>query len=412
MAKPRDFVSFDEDMKESPFGRFFVDPGNGSAFDLSGVTIVHSGVDTVRQMYTGQLRPEVLCLFDEPGIVDFAGERWVTGRVGRDSGYQYRLQNAQLGIILLLKNYHHQIDVVGPHLKIEVSPHCIASQSPAELQRVLDKFAESVLVGSERGQCAVHLALDVQGWNPGDDFEAMLHCRSRRVRSYHGIDSVDYASSSAVYGRGESWMFGSPSGIQLAVYNKSLEATVKDRYDYWDAIWSRTEGYDSEKPVFRIEFRYHHSVIDQFSLGSINELTGEIKGFKGYQEVYKHLDGLWRYGLDSFRYLVRPGWFHPFWTLIKSQSFSVSSPPYDYRRHYKTAKGFSGKSVELLLGNFITLAARHRMSGRNTWRALKGLAFFEVILDHYKLKGKKARDLRHKVFELLEERHLRWGRAI
>lgn len=40
------------------------------------------------------------------------------------------------------------------------------------------------------------------------------------------------------------------------------------------------------------------------------------------------------------------------------------------------------------------------------------LAFFEVILDHYKVKGKKARDLRPKVFELLEERHLRWGRAI
>lgn len=412
MSKPRHFVAFDDELNESPFGRFFVDPANGSTFDLSNVRVVHSGVDTVRQLYTGRLNSEVLGLFDEPGIVDFAGYRWATGRVGRDSGYQFRLQNADLGVILLLKSFHHQADAIGPHLKIEVSPHCIASQTPRELQTLMDSLAADVLSASERGQCAVHLALDVQGWEPPADFEARLHCRSRRVRRYDGIESVDFHSSSSVYGRGETYMFGSPGGIQLAVYNKTLEAKAKDRADYWDAVWSRTEGYNPDQRVFRIELRYHHSIVDQFSQGTVNQLTGEVAGFRGYSEVFKHLDGLWQYGLDAFRYLIRPGWFDPFWTLIQAQTFSISSPAYDYRRHYKTAKGFNGKSCELLLGNFITLAARQRMTSRNTWRALKALPFFDVLVEHYELKGKSQSDIRQRVSELLEERYLRWGRAI
>lgn len=123
-------------------------------------------------------------------------------------------------------------------------------------------------------------------------------------------------------------------------------------------------------------------------------------------------NGLWKYGLDAFRYLIRPGWFDPFWTVINAQTFSMSSPTYDYRRHYKTARGFNGKSCELLLGNFITLAARQRMSSRNTWRALKALPFFDVLVEHYQLKGKRESDIRKRVSELLEERYLRWGRAI
>ena len=107
MKKPRDFVRLDMLAREDANGRLFVDPGNARIVDLSKVRLLHCGVDTVRQLYRGLLRPELLSLFDKPGaIVDFAGERWHAGRVSKDSGYQYKLQNADLGFVLLIKNYN------------------------------------------------------------------------------------------------------------------------------------------------------------------------------------------------------------------------------------------------------------------------------------------------------------------
>ncbi|MGK0404520.1 MAG: hypothetical protein ACJAS0_002917, partial [Alcanivorax borkumensis] len=78
-------------------------------------------------------------------------------------------------MILLIKSFHAQIDAVGPHLKIEVSPHCLRSQTPQQLQATLNHFAEQILIDPEPAQCAVHIALDVQGWTPPRDFETKLH---------------------------------------------------------------------------------------------------------------------------------------------------------------------------------------------------------------------------------------------
>ena len=409
---PRHCISLDPDMVESAWGEFFVDPGTGDTFDMSHVNVVHFGTDTVRQLYKGQLQQEVLALFDEPGIVSFAGERWSAGRIGRDSGYQYRLQNADLGIILLIKSFHAQIDAIGPHLKIEVSPHCIRSMTPQQLQATIDRYAEQVLIKPEPAQCAVHIAMDVQGWTPPKEFESKLHCRSRKVRSYHGIDTVEFDTSSAVYGRGESFLFGSPTGIQLAVYDKTIEAKLRDKLDYWRAVWSEKDTYQEDKPVYRIEFRFHHSVVEQFAQGSIDQITGELLQFRDYADLHEHLDGLWRYGCDNFRYLYRPGWFDPFWTLISRQALPLDPPTVDYKRYYKSASGYSGKNVELLLGNYISCAARHRMSHTQAWKALESLPFFELILEHYRDKGKKTWELKKHVRQLLEERYIRYGKAI
>lgn len=409
---PKHCIALDQDLQESPWGQLFVDPGTGDTFDLSGVKVVHFGTDTVRQLYKGKLRTEVLALFEEPGLVSFAGHRWSAGRIGRDSGYQYRLQNADLGIILLIKSFHAKDDAIGPHLKIEVSPHCLRSQTPQELQTFINQLAEHVLVDPEAAQCAVHIAMDVQGWVPPREFETKLHCRSRRVRSYHGIDSVEFDTSSAVYGRGESFLFGSPAGIQLAVYDKTEEAKLRDKLDYWRSVWGENDNYDQDTQVYRIEFRFHHSVVEQFAQGSINKETGEVLAFSDYFALYDHLDGLWRYGCDAFRYLYRPGTFHPFWTFIGRQAYPIDPPAAEYKRYYKTASGYSGKNVELLLGNFISCAARHRMSRSQAWKALESLPFFQLVLDHYLQKGKKTYDLKMHVKDLLEERYVRWGRAI
>jgi hypothetical protein len=121
--------------------------------------------------------------------------------VGRDSGYQYKLQNADLGFVLLIKNFNAKLEQIGPHLKIEVSPHAIDALSPERLQERMDYYAAAVMTHRERNQCAVHLALDLQGWTPPADLTARMHCRARANRDISGIKEIEWTMEAATYGR-------------------------------------------------------------------------------------------------------------------------------------------------------------------------------------------------------------------
>lgn len=431
MAKPVDqvrvFIGSDGEVSESPKGRVFFDSRTARFTDLSGVRLLRCGVDTVRQLYTGLLRPEVLALFDDkPGIVDFAGQRFHASRVGRDSGYQFKLQNADLGFVLLLKNFNCKVDAVGPHLKIEVSPHAIDSCEPGRLQAMMDEFASCALASFEANQCAVHLALDFQGWAPPVDFEARMHCKASNQRRFSGISTVEWADKSAVYARGQSYLFGSAGACQMALYNKTTQARSIDKLDYWESVWRRSDNpfddmdsmnYDPDIPVWRLEFRYHHSVVQQFADGSSSFATGECVATSTFSGLAPHLDGLWRYGLGNFRLLSRPGVFDAFWTLVRDDvrvDVGVTSllDDVDYRRHYKSARGFSGKNVDLVIGNMITLFARQRVGAKKAFEAIKTLPFWDVIKEHYASKEITERGLYLQIKERLEERAIRWGKAV
>lgn len=415
-------LTFEEDARS----RLFLDPATVKLTDLSNVRILRCGVDTVRQHYRGMLRPDVLPMFEDQGFVEFAGEIWHKGRVGRDSGYQYKLQNADLGVILLIKNFNAKADSHGPHLKIEISPHAIECRSHGELQKLMDGFATAVLSAMERNQCAVHLALDVQGWTPPDDIAARMHCRARAQRNVHGISEIEWATKCSTYGRGETAMFGSASGLQLCIYDKTAQARATDKLDYWEKVWRLTDNpfdaadecnYDPAQPVTRLELRFHHSVVQQFTLGSQNVHTGGTIGGHTYAALVPHLDGLWRYGCEAFRLLDRPGIYNPFWTLI-SQDVRVSVPCASlvdhttYKRHYKTANGFSGKNVDLFIGNMVSLLARERVGAKKAMASLKEWDCWPVIRDHYAAKGKTEHGIYLHIKELLQERTVRWGRAI
>ncbi|TWH71294.1 hypothetical protein LX59_01577 [Azomonas agilis] len=413
----------DGDFQPSAKGRLFFDPSKPVFTDLSDVRLLRCAVDTVRQLYRGLLRPEVLALFESTEPVEFAGFEWSPGRVSRDSGYQYRLQNAQLGFILLLKNFNVSADVIGPHLKIEVSPHALDRVDPADLQQQMDAFAAEALQCVEVNQAAVHLALDVQGWKPSADLVAHMHCRARQTREFQGIESLCLDSHVSVYGRGETFTFGSASGLQLCIYNKSKQARATDKGDYWHSVWG-ARNFDEEdlffnpaETVWRFEFRFHHSVVQQFADGSKNYETGEIINTRTYADLCPHLDGLWRYACGAFRLLSRPGVFDPFWTLITEDvRVQVESAPLldniEYRRYYKTAQGFSGKSCEMFLGQFVSLVARERLSAKKAIRAAKTLPFWTVIEEHYEAKGVSARDLERHISRLLSDRYLKRGFAI
>lgn len=425
--KAKDFHRINiETGNEDKSSRLFVDPTQIGFVDLSRVRLLHCGVDTVRQLYRGLIRPEIMALFEKPGtLVDFAGQRWHSGRVGKDSGYQYKLQNADLGFILLIKNFNAKLENSGPHLKIEVSPHAINNLSPERLQARLDYYAEQVLTHVERNQCAVHLALDLQGWEPPADLTARMHCRARATRDISGIKEIQWTLESATYGKGQSFLFGSAGGIQLGIYNKTLQAKAADKLDYWEGVWRRRDSFDEDdplnydptQPVWRVELRYHHSVIQQFASGSVDLRSGEVIETNSYAAFSPHLDGLWRYGLGQFKLLARPGYFEPVWTLIREDA-SVDIPvdslvdETEYKRQYKTARGFSGKNVELFLGNFVSLLARERVGAKKGFQRLQEWECWPVIRDHYAAKGMSERDLYRHLRDLLEERHVRWGRAV
>lgn len=424
----KDFIRMDvETGRPTNEGRLFLDIGNIGFIDLTKLKILRCGVDTVRQLYRGVIRLEVLGLFEKPGtIVEFAGQRWHSGRVGRDSGYQYKLQNADLGFILLIKNFNAKVDTLGPHLKIEVSPHAIDNLSPERLQERMDFYASHVLSHVEVNQCAVHLALDLQGWQPPVDLVARMHCRARNQRDISGINQIHWDTKSSVYGRGETFMFGSAGGIQLSIYNKTEQAKATDKLDYWQSVWRRTDdpfdpdsqdNYQPDQDVWRIELRYHHSVIQQFASGSVDFKTGAALDTHTFSDFCAHLDGLWRYGMESFKLLARPGYYDPLWTVLRDEVV-VDLPleslvdDTEYKRYYKTSKGFSGKNVELFLGNFVSLLARERVGATKAFDCLKAWDCWPVIRDHYFDKGMTERDIYRHIRDLLEERHIRWGRAV
>ena len=425
--KAKDFVRVDcASGKETAEGRLFVDLGNVGFVDLSGVRLLRCGVDTVRQLYRGLIRPEIMALFENPGaMVDFAGQRWHSGRVGKDSGYQYKLQNAGLGFILLVKNFNAKIDAIGPHVKIEVSPHAIDALSPSRLQERMDYYASELLSHLELNQCAVHLALDLQGWKPPVDLVARMHCRARNHRDISGINELNWSMKAAVYGRGETHMFGSASGVQLAIYNKTEQARATDKLDYWESVWRRRDSFDDTDPdnydpsqdVWRVELRYHHSIIQQFASGSVDLHSGQVIDTRSFAAFCGHLDGLWRYGLGQFKLLARPGRYEAIWTLIRDDvrvDLPVDSllDDTEYKRYYKSSRGFSGKNVELFLGNFVSLLAREKVGAKKAFDRLQTWECWPVIRDHYAAKDMSEYDLYKHIKDLLEERHVRWGRAV
>lgn len=426
MTKPVFQERFNFNGEQDPRGRIFVDPKTAQITDLSSVKILHCGVDTVRQLYRGSIRSGVLDLFNVPGIVRFAGYSWHAGRVGRDSGYQFKLQNSDLGLILLIKNFNVSEHDKGPHLKIEVSPHLLLSICPGDLQEMIDELAGYVLSDGELNQTAVHLALDVQGWIPPADTVARMHCRSRKVRDISGIDSIEFYGKSSVYGRGETYMFGSANSMQFSMYNKTLQARTIDKLDFWEQVWRKTDNpfddsdptnYDPEQPVTRLEARFHHSVIQQFAQGSYDVETGAIIDTRSFAELVPHLNGLFRYALDQFKLLSRPGVLCAAWRLFHDD-VNVTGGADDlagvveYRRAYKTAGGFSGKNVDLFLGNMISLAARERLGAKKVFAQLKESVLWPVVMEHFENKGKKERDVYRWIRDKLTERTIRYGVAV
>lgn len=342
---------------------------NKDKLNYSGVRVLHTGVDTVKEIYNCLLRPEIMmniehCYDSEfDSIINLGDYSFLISKSSKKTGFQWILRNNDIGIVVLLKNFYVDGDINGSHVKVEGSPHLVASMRPAAYSEFTAKIASLVATQIKPAGVAVHLAVDIKGWKPEEDFEYKLVTRSKRRMSFAGISNVEFNMSevAAIYGNRETYTFGSASSVQMCVYDKVAEAIKSDKIDFWEKVWRTVPSaecvlepeYQDGDTVTRVEYRFHHSVVQQFGHGTGFEANS-------FEEISEHLNGLFHYGLNNFRYHHSTSYIHPVWQILQEDVLFFNEPlELVYRRAQKQADNRTTKRrIAIWLGNTIRLHAR------------------------------------------------------
>lgn len=337
--------------------------------DLSDFRVLHSGVDTFKQLFRGTLNSDLLSIV--AGHYE-TNARWplvlgdwefMVSKSASASGFQWILKNLDKGVICLLKSFYAEADVVGTHFKIEYSPHFLLNRDAWEIDQTSVDLASIFMAEFLPSDIAVHIAVDFKGWELPDNLEKNLRTKAKRNFSFSGVDAfqVDFSSAALRYGANESYTFGSPSSLQFCLYDKSKEADKRDKLHFWISQWSRTPSvadpfiseFKQGDDVKRLEARFHHSVIKQFCRGT--------KGMEvtTFGQLVPHLTGLWRYFLNNFRLHYNKNFIHPVWQVLMDD-VTILAPhnPLIYQRCYKGETGSSRRNVAFWLGNALRLFVR------------------------------------------------------
>lgn len=409
-------------------GSLFISPKG--QLNLDGVKLLHAGVDTVRQLYRGlPYLPQfdkIISVYQEGrgAMIDLWGHTWAIGAGASGSGFRYRLQNNDLGVIVFFQARHVKTDNVGTHVKIELSPHYLHERSPGDAQKFMDLIACGLLDHVESAGCAVHLALDVQGWEPARDFMDRFVTRSKKVMKIDGINTMtfDHGNIATSYGRTETLMFGTAGALQCAIYNKTKEAHHRDKLHFWEGIWanatddSLAQVYDPERDVWRIEMRFHQSVLAEFARGipcnvDTGEVLDEAHGFQRFTDTVPHLTGIWRSALQSYRLDHARNLIDPAWQCFQDDPrFYAHEPVFMYKRARKEPGLGNEKNVCLAFGNLISIYARQGYSTRQAILYLKDSGMWQDLEHYYHRRGIDAAAFRQLVEQKLIERRL-LGRA-
>lgn len=413
-------------------GNLFV--SKAGQVNLEKMNILFTSVDTVRQLYFGvldecNLQKVIECYDSHQNYISPAGDIFAVGGA-MAGGYKFRLQSNDLGVIILIKHKFHDADIKASHVKIELSPKIIQSLNPLELQTYMDKIAAFWIKKPEPAGCAVHLAADIQGWQPASDFLERFVCRSKRITTNSGVSdfSLESGEIASVYGRGQSMLFGSARGLQCAIYNKTKEAIVRDKLDFWQHLWSKaggdtpfTSAYNPDFEVWRIEVRFHQSVLREYAAGTLdksgryewlNTKTGELVGTKSelnrFIDVVPHLTGLWRTATMSFRLDTKKGdLICPAWQKINEDCLYFDTEnTTEYNRIRKTPGVGSEKNIALFLGNAISLYARQRFTANHCLHCLEKSGLWLEISSYYRARGVDISELKELIKQKLIERRL------
>jgi hypothetical protein len=393
---------FDSEMAAEK-GEMFKTPSGD--WDSSSVTVLHNGIDTIKQLYSGLIDNEVLLR-----VVDFYENNEANSKTpfilnglpwkltsGRRGGYRYLLKNEELGVIVLFGSFYCAPNLNGHHLKIELSPHFILSRDVDTIQEDMDDIATWFITQVVYTGVALHLCADVQGWEIPNDLEHKMTCKARRCFNGSGISFFEFDGLDLMikYGRGQSYTWGSISSLQFSVYNKSKQAKDIGSLPFWSHVWNRDRAfvvststddenfhssdklYDPDKSVSRLEVRFHHSVIDQFARG----MSMDFRSFKSLKE---HFTGLWNYGLNHFRLDATPTYIDPFWQFMRDDlQFCHDSQAFDYIRSYDKklipSAIPSERSVKIWLGLSCSMFRKAKYSLKQAMEYLQSSGVFHWL---------------------------------
>lgn len=374
---------------------FFNERGSVS-YDLSNMRFLWSGVDTIRQLYNCVIKQDVFAkissYWEEGAAFIHLGDiDWKISSSGKRSGYKFILKNLEEGFVVLLKSFYCDAQERGAHLKIEATPQIIHELGLEQLTKRLREIGSIFADTLEASGVAVHMALDIKGLELPDTFEFDLVTRSKRVMKAHGISNASFSANEAnfSYGRGQTYTFGESSGIQLCVYDKTLEAAKSDKLDFCEMLWKCCPSVDDPflpeyndgretgeaDTVHRVEFRVHHSIIKEFENGHFNHTQviaddgtvikpGEQVFLREAVDLKPHLEGIFLYCLNIYRLQHSTSYIHPIWQKIEEDIrwFGIAKD-WLYTRSVKKKPGIvSKRNVAMWMGNYIRLAARQNFT--------------------------------------------------
>lgn len=354
-----------DDKTAEQLGNLFLTPHG--EWDSNSVSIVHHGIDTIKQLYESHIKLDRLeaieSLYNSKNYTiqfrSYEGIDWAITSAQR-GGYRYCLNNRELGIVVMLGSIHTDPKYYGHHLKIELSPWFILDKPIDCIQKCIDEIASIFTHDFKPTGVAIHLCADVQGWAVPNDLDHKIVTRAQRIQKYSGAMELQYENHSVatVYGKGETFTFGGAGALQFSIYNKSkLIKKNQNIEEYWHKIYQTKTKlidnpnseliedliiFDKKKEVTRLEARFHHSVIEQFARG----LSQDLRSFK---QLSKHLTGLWSYAFNNFRLDCSPTYIDPFWQHIRDDIvFNHDKNALDYRRIYKQTDFDSPPSDRIL----------------------------------------------------------------
>jgi hypothetical protein len=81
-------------------------------FDLTKMRFLHTGIDTIRQLYNCSIKADVLSQIahhyenNNTDVIEIEGIPFKLSSSGKKSGYKYILKNLELGYVVLLKSFY------------------------------------------------------------------------------------------------------------------------------------------------------------------------------------------------------------------------------------------------------------------------------------------------------------------
>ncbi|EGG93992.1 hypothetical protein IMCC1989_475 [gamma proteobacterium IMCC1989] len=388
------------------------------SFSLNHMRFLHSGIDTIKQLFTGFLKLDVIHAlsthdYDLRGsTVNFGGIDWKYSTSSKKTGYQFVLKNLDLGFVVLLKSFFEEEDKLGSHLKIEVTPQAIFESTPIELRNSLREVANLFLSSYTENSIAFHACVDIKGLEIPDDFEANLVTKARRKFKFNSISDAQYSlnETSVVYGNGQSYTFGSASAVQMTIYDKIAESLKSDKISFWESVWSQVPSvddysvseYQQGDNVHRLELRFHHSIVREFCNGSKN-VIGEKLDIRNVLHLCDHIDELFKYGLNLFRLQYSTSYIHPIWqSLMEDVTLFPPSPHFMYKRAKKSPTANSRRNTAFWLGNVIKLMSRKRMTTSHVVKHIINSGLESDLSDYFgcKVFG-ESEELYHNLHEFV-----------